>query len=41
LLAQLSHKQLVDAFRAGNYPPDEVDQFVSVVEARVKALNDL
>ena len=41
LLAQLSHKQLVDAFRAGNYPPDEVDQFVSVVEARIKALNDL
>jgi hypothetical protein len=41
LLGQLSHQQLVDAFRAGNYPPDQVEEFVKVVEARIKALNDL
>jgi hypothetical protein len=41
LLGQLSHQQLVDAFRAGNYPPDQVEEFVRVVEARIRALNDL
>jgi len=41
LLAQLSHQQLVDAFRAGNYPPEQVEQFVQVIEGRIKALNDL
>ena len=41
LLAQLSHQQLVDAFRAGNYPPEVVEQFVTVIEARIHALNDL
>jgi hypothetical protein len=41
LLGQLSHQQLVDAFRAANYPPEQIDQFVTVVESRIKALNDL
>jgi hypothetical protein len=41
LLGQLSHQQLVDAFRAANYPPDQIDQFVTTVESRIKALNDL
>ena len=41
LLGQLSHQQLVDAFRAGDYPPEQVKQFVQVVESRIKALNDL
>lgn len=41
LLGQLSHQQLVDAFRAGNYPPEQVEQFVRVIEARIKALNSL
>jgi hypothetical protein len=41
LLAQLSHQQLVDAFRAGNYPPEVVEQFVTVIDARIHALNDL
>ncbi|MBS1813459.1 MAG: hypothetical protein JSS87_01140 [Acidobacteria bacterium] len=41
LLGQLSHQQLVDAFRAGNYPPDEVELFVSEVEKRIAALKKL
>jgi hypothetical protein len=41
LLAQLSHRQLVDAFRAGDYPPQEIEQFVKVVEQRIAQLNDL
>lgn len=38
LLKQLSHQQLVDAFRAGDFPPDEIDKYVSVVEARISEL---
>lgn len=41
LLGQLSHHQLQDAFRAGDYPPEIAEQFVSTVEARIQALNDL
>ena len=41
LLGQLSHQQLIDAFRAGNYPPEQVEQFVAVIESRIHALNDL
>jgi hypothetical protein len=41
MLAQLSHKQLVDAFRAGNFPAETAEQFVTVIEARTKALTAL
>ncbi len=41
LLAQLSHKQLVDAFRAGNFPTETADHFVVVMESRIKALSAL
>jgi hypothetical protein len=40
LLAQLKHEQLVDAFRAGNYPPEIVEKFTTVIEARIQALNN-
>ena len=38
LLKQLSHDQLVDAFRAGHFPADDIDRYVSVVEDRIKEL---
>jgi hypothetical protein len=41
LLKQLSHQQLVDAFRAGHFPPAEVDEYVSVVESRIHELAGL
>jgi hypothetical protein len=37
-LKQLSHQQLVDAFRAGHFPPDEIDEYVAVVEERILEL---
>jgi hypothetical protein len=41
LLKQLSHQQLVDAFRAGRFPPEDVERYVSVVESRIKELAEL
>lgn len=41
LLAQLSHQQLVDAFRAGNFSPEEIDEYVSIVEGRIGELKAL
>jgi hypothetical protein len=41
LLAQLTHQQLVDAFRAGNFPPDVIDMYVSLVESRIAELKGL
>jgi hypothetical protein len=41
LLKQLSHQQLVDAFRAGHFPPDEIDEYVAVVEERIQELSAL
>jgi len=41
LLAQLSHQQIVDAFRAGHFPPDVVTEYVSIVESRIAELKDL
>jgi hypothetical protein len=41
MLGQLSHQQLVDAFRAGHFPPDHIDAYVDVVESRIKALKEL
>ena len=37
-LGKLSDEQIKDAFRAGNYPPDEVDQLAAAVRARINAL---
>jgi hypothetical protein len=41
LLAQLSHEQICDAFRAGGYTPEQVEGFAKVVESRIAALNAL
>jgi|GEM_PF-839493 len=41
MLGQLSHQQLVDAFRAGHFPPDQIDAYVEIVESRIKALKEL
>ncbi|MFC6644570.1 hypothetical protein ACFQBQ_02985 [Granulicella cerasi] len=40
-LGALSHQQLVDAFRAGHFPADEVDRYVIVVENRIAQLKHL
>ena len=41
LLGQLTHAQLVDAFRAGNFPAEDIDSYVSVVEGRIAELQKL
>jgi hypothetical protein len=41
LLAQLTHQQLVDAFRAGNFPPDVINLYVTLVENRIAELKAL
>lgn len=41
LLAQLSPEQLRDAFRAGGYSPEQVEAYVSAVQARIAALQNL
>lgn len=41
MLKQLSHQQLVDAFRAGRFPPDEIEKYVGIVEARIDELATL
>ena len=41
MLGQLSHQQLEDAFRAGNFPADEVDEYVRVLEGRIAELKGL
>lgn len=41
LLKQLSHQQLVDAFRAGHFPPGDIDAYVDVVESRIQELSTL
>jgi hypothetical protein len=38
LLKQLSHQQLVDAFRAGQFRADEMDKYVRVLESRIDEL---
>jgi hypothetical protein len=38
LLKQLSHQQLVDAFRAGHFPPEEIEKYVAEVESRINEL---
>jgi hypothetical protein len=41
LLGQLTHKQLEDAFRAGNFPDEDREAFVSIVESRIAELKTL
>lgn len=41
LLAQLSHAQIEDAFRAGDFPAADREAFVKVVEERIAALKAL
>jgi hypothetical protein len=41
LLGQLSHQQLTDAFRAGNFPADQIEAYVEIVESRIKELQQL
>lgn len=41
MLGQLSHEQLADAFRAGNFPPESIEQYVSVLEDRIAKLKAL
>ena len=41
LLAQLSEKQIEDAFRAGGYSPEQVQAFSQAVEKRIAELNRL
>ena len=41
LLGQLSHQQLIDAFRAGQFKPDETTRYVAVLEERIAQLNSL
>lgn len=41
LLKQLSHQQLIDAFRAGRFPPDEIEKYVAVIERRINELGEL
>jgi hypothetical protein len=41
MLGQLSHQQLVDAFRAGNFPPESIEEYVTVLESRIAQLKAL
>lgn len=41
LLKQLSHQQLVDAFRAGHFPSDEIDAYVELIQSRIQELSSL
>jgi hypothetical protein len=41
LLGQLSHDQIVDAFRAAHFSPREIDTYVKIVEERIAELKAL
>ncbi|TMP96172.1 MAG: hypothetical protein E6L09_15425 [Verrucomicrobia bacterium] len=41
ILAQLSDKQISDAFRAANYTPEEIDILTKTVRARIEELANL
>ena len=41
LLGQLTHEQLTDAFRAGNFPADQIDAYVGIIESRIQELKQL
>ena len=41
LLKQLSHQQMIDAFRAGDFPPEDAERYVSILESRIQELASL
>jgi hypothetical protein len=41
LLGRLSPDQIRDAFRAAGYSPEEVNDFASVMQGRIRELNSL
>ncbi|HXZ79283.1 MAG TPA: hypothetical protein VEG30_05080 [Terriglobales bacterium] len=41
LLAQLSHEQICNAFRAAGYTPEQVEAYSAAVQARIDSLNRL
>lgn len=41
MLGQLTHQQLADAFRAGNFPAESIDQYVNTLEERIAQLKAL
>ena len=41
ILGQLTHQQIFDAFRAGNFPIEAINEYVSVVESRIAELKAL
>jgi len=41
MLGQLTRQQLVDAFRAGNFPPESIDEYVAVLQDRIAQLKAL
>jgi hypothetical protein len=41
LLSRLSDQQIMDAFRAANYAPDEIQAYTTAVRARINALTAL
>lgn len=41
LLGQLSHQQLIDAFRAAQFTPEETKEYVSILEDRIAQLKAL
>ena len=41
ILGQLSHQQLIDAFRAGHFPPNDIEAYVNIVEDRIRELQKL
>jgi hypothetical protein len=41
LLAQLTPQQLHDAFRAGGYTPEQIEQFTQVLQSRIAELSKL
>ena len=41
LLAELTREQIADAFRAGNFPPEEIVIYSTIVENRIQELKAL
>ncbi len=41
LLGQLTHQQLVDGFRAGHFPREQIQDYVAIVESRIQELGNL
>ncbi len=41
MLGQLTHQQLADAFRAGNFPPESIEEYVTALQDRIAQLKAL